>query len=248
MELGLSGRRAAVAAASGGLGLAAARALAAEGARVAICGRDRGRVAAAARELGTDAVALTADVAQPEGAAAFVAEARAALGGLDVLVANGGGPPAGTFGSTPLDAYGPAIEQSLLAVVAMAHAAVPAMREQRFGRVIAITSISARQPLPNLILSNTARAGATGFLKTVAREVAADGVTVNSLQPGLHATERVRAVYGEALEQERLAVPARELGRPDDFGRVVAFLASEHARFVTGTAIPIDGGSDAGLM
>jgi 3-oxoacyl-[acyl-carrier protein] reductase len=248
MDLQLDGRRAAIAASSSGLGLAAARALAAEGARVVICGRDGERVRLAARDLGPDAVGLVADVSNAEGGAAFVEQAREALGTIDILVANGGGPPPGTFASTPLEAYPPALEQSLLSVVAMTQSALPAMREQGFGRLIAITSISVRQPIPNLILSNTARAGITGFLKTVAREVAQDGVTVNSLQPGLHATDRVRDVYGEGLEQELLDIPARELGRPDDFGSLVAFLSSDHARFITGAAIPVDGGSNTALM
>jgi 3-oxoacyl-[acyl-carrier protein] reductase len=114
--------------------------------------------------------------------------------------------------------------------------------------VVAITSISVRQPIPNLILSTTARAGATGFLKTLAREVAADGVTVNSVQPGLHATERVAAVYGDAIDAEIAAIPARALGRPEDFGSVVAFLCSEQARYLTGVALPVDGGVDQGLQ
>jgi 3-oxoacyl-[acyl-carrier protein] reductase len=248
MDLQLAGRRAAVAAASSGLGLAAARALACEGARVAICGRDGGRIRRATNTLGPAAVGLVADVSDAEGGAAFVEQASEALGGIDILVTNGGGPPAGTFASTPLDAYSPALEQSLLSVVAMVQAALPGMRERRFGRVIAITSISVRQPIPNLILSNTARAGITGFLKTVAREVAEDGVTVNSLQPGLHATERVREVYGDDLAQQLREIPARELGRPEDFGKMVAFLSCSHARYITGAAIPVDGGSHAGLM
>jgi 3-oxoacyl-[acyl-carrier protein] reductase len=248
MDLHLEGKRAAIAAASSGLGLAAARALAAEGVHVAICGRDGERVRRATRELGSRAVGLTADVSTPEGAATFVEEANAALGGIDILVANGGGPPTGTFASTPLHAYRSALEQSLLSVIEMVHAVLPPMRGRRFGRVIGITSISVRQPIPNLILSNTARAGTTGFLKTVAREVAADGVTVNSVQPGLHATERVREVYGDALEQERLAIPAGQMGRPEDLGSLIAFLSSEHARFITGAAIPVDGCTNAGLM
>ena len=130
----------------------------------------------------------------------------------------------------------------------MCLAAVPAMRERRWGRVVAITSIAVRQPIPNLILSNTARAGATGFLKTLAREVAADGVTVNSVQPGLHETERVGAVFGDGLAAEIEAIPARTLGQPADFGAVVAFLCSEQARYITGVGLPIDGGVNQALQ
>ncbi|MDQ1514741.1 MAG: 3-oxoacyl-[acyl-carrier protein] reductase [Actinomycetota bacterium] len=247
METGLAGRRAAVAAASQGLGFASARALAAEGAHVAICGRSNDRIEEAAARIGDGAVPLVADVSTPDGARRFVVEARDALGGLDVLVTNAGGPPPGTFATAPFDAYGPALALNLLSVVAMCQEAVPGMQAQTFGRVVAITSISVRQPIPNLILSNTARAGATGFLKTLAREVAGDGVTVNSLQPGTHATERIFEIYGDTAAATE-GIPAGELGRPEDFGAVVAFLCSDSARFITGAAIPIDGGAYAALL
>ena len=248
MDLGLEGRRAVVAASSSGLGLASARALAAEGARVAICGRDPQRLATALEDLPPDTVALQADVGTAQGAADFVEEAVAALGGADILVANAGGPPPGDFASTPLDAYLPALEMNLLSTVAMCHAAVPAMCEQGWGRVVAITSSTVRQPSPTLILSNTARAGATAFLKTLAREVAGRGVTVNSVQPGLHATDRLRQLYGGDTAKAAALVPSGTVGRPEDFGAVVAFLCSDAARFVTGVAVPVDGGAFQGLQ
>jgi 3-oxoacyl-[acyl-carrier protein] reductase len=252
MDLGITGRRAAVAAASGGLGLGAARALASDGVEVAICGRDPGRVAAAAAELeplGPAAVhGLVGDVSTIDGAEAFVRDATEALGGVDILVPNAGGPPAGGFASTSLDAYAPALELSLLSTVAMCLAAVPAMRERGWGRVVAITSVSVRQPIPGLILSNTARAGVTGFLKTLALEVAADGVTVNSVQPGSHATDRLRSIHSGDLTAAAAAVPVGELGRPEDFGAVVAFLCSDQARFITGAALPVDGGAYRALQ
>ena len=130
----------------------------------------------------------------------------------------------------------------------MCKAAVPAMQERKWGRVVAITSIAVKQPIAHLILSNTARAGATGFLKTLALEVAADGVTVNSLLPGLHATDRLRQLYGDNIETAERSIPARSFGDPGDFGRVAAFLCSEHARFVTGVALPVDGGTYLGLL
>jgi 3-oxoacyl-[acyl-carrier protein] reductase len=244
MDLGIAGRRAAVAAASRGLGYGVAEALAREGVAVAICGRDRQQVDAAAKQLGGDTVALVVDVSTTDGATEFATSARAALGGIDILVPNAGGPPPGTFATTLLEEYAKAIELNCLSVIAMCTEAVPAMRAQRWGRVVAITSISVRQPIPHLILSNTARAGATGYLKTLAREVAADGVTVNSLQPGLHDTERVRQLG----EPDASGIPAGELGRPADFGAVAAFLCSDHARFLTGAAIPVDGGAHAGLQ
>ncbi len=244
MDLGIAGRRAAVAAASRGLGFGAATALAAAGVRVAICARDRERVEAAARLLGDDAVPIAADVGSVGGARGFVEQAQAALGGIDILVTNAGGPPPGTFGTLDVEDYLAAIELNCLSVIAMCDAAVPGMRAQGWGRVVAITSIAVRQPIPYLILSNTARAGATGFLKTLAGEVAADGVTVNSLQPGLHDTDRVRALG----EPDTSAIPAGTIGSAADFGAVVAFLCSEHARYLTGTAIPVDGGAYGGLL
>ena len=207
MDLGLVGRRAAVAAASRGLGRASAAALGGEGVRVAICGRDPAGGETTAAELG--AVAIIADVSDP-------AE------------------------------YARAFQLNALSTIAMCAEAVPGMQAQQWGRVVAITSISVRQPIPTLILSNTARAGVTGFLKTLAREVAADGVTVNSLQPGSHDTDRVRALGGGGALAA--AIPAGRLGRPGDFGACCAFLCSESARFVTGAAIPVDGGAFAGLQ
>ena len=125
---------------------------------------------------------------------------------------------------------------------------VPAMQAARWGRVVAITSIAVRQPIPELILSNTARAGVTGFLKTLALEVAADGVTVNSIQPGLHDTDRLKALHGGDPSQLANSIPARSVGRPDDFGAVVAFLCSDQARFITGSALPVDGGTYRALL
>jgi len=241
MDLGLEGRTAAVAAASAGLGLASAKALAAEGVRVAICGRDRGRIDAAAEEVGAGCVPLVCDVAGADGAARFVDAATEALGTVEILVSNAGGPPPGNFASTDVGAYPAAIDLNLMSIVGMCKAAVPAMQSSGWGRVVAITSLAVRQPMAELILSNTARAGATGFLKTLAREVAGSGVTVNSVQPGLHRTARVTSLYGDG------AVDA-PMGEPDDFGAVVAFLCSEHARFVTGAQLHIDGGAYQGLL
>jgi 3-oxoacyl-[acyl-carrier protein] reductase len=247
VDLGIAGRRAAVAGASAGLGFATAAALAAEGVEVAICGRGAERLAAAAERL-DGAVAIEADVSSVEGATRFVEQAEAALGGIDILVPNAGGPPPGNFASTPLEAYAPALELNLLSTVAMCEAAVPAMCERGWGRVVAITSIAVRQPIGGLILSNTARAGLTGFLKTLAREVAPRGVTVNSVQPGLHATDRLSQIYGGDLSSAGAEVPVGTVGRPEDFGAVVAFLCSDAARYVTGAALPVDGGEHRGLL
>ncbi|HEX7094424.1 MAG TPA: SDR family oxidoreductase [Acidimicrobiales bacterium] len=245
MNLGIEGRKAAVAAASAGLGHATARALREAGCEVAICARDRDRLERAAAEIG--ATPILADVSQPEGAAGFVRQATAALGGVDILVTNAGGPPRGSFATTPFDEYQRALELNLLSVIAMCTEAVPSMRAKGWGRIVGITSVTVRQPSTMLILSNTARAGATAFLKTLALEVAADGVTVNTVQPGFHATERMREL---GVDRDELAktVPVRAVGDPRDFGQVVAFLCSQHARYITGAAIPVDGGQFAGLQ
>jgi 3-oxoacyl-[acyl-carrier protein] reductase len=256
MDLGLRGRRAAVAAGSAGLGLGAAKALATEGVRVAICGRDAARLESAAAEIDSLAAAvggeacttIVADVGDADKGAVFVADAIDALGGVDILVTNAGGPPPGNFASTAIEQYAPALELNLLSVVGMCSAAVPAMRERGWGRIVAITSYGVRQPLAGLILSNTARTGATAFLKTLAREVAGDGVTVNSVQPGIHRTARIVQLYGADPDASQLGIPAGIIGDADDFGAVVAFVCSEQARFLTGAAIPVDGGAYAGLM
>ena len=248
MDLGINGRTAAVAAATAGLGFASAKALVDAGVRVVICGRTADRVSAAVAALGGNAIGVECDVSTAGGAAMFVEMARDRLGHIDVLVANGGGPKPGNFASLTVDDYLPALQQSLLSVVAMCEAAVPAMRERKWGRVVAITSLSVRQPIANLILSNTARAGVTGFLKTLAREVAGDGVTVNSVQPGIHATDRITQLYGSTPNAQQLGIPTGVVGDPADFGRVVAFLCSESARFITGVHVPVDGGSYAGLL
>jgi 3-oxoacyl-[acyl-carrier protein] reductase len=248
MDLGLQGRRAAVAGASAGLGLAAARALAREGASVAICSRDRGRIEAAAAAISPSAVPIVADVGTTEGATGFIDESTRILGGVDILVANAGGPAPGTFKSTDTEDFLPALELNLLSVVAMCKRSVPPMQERGWGRVVAITSIAVRQPIADLILSNTARAGVTGFLKTLALEVAGDGVTVNSVQPGLHDTDRLQALHGGDPGPLARSIPAGTIGRPDDLGAIVAFLCSEQSAFVTGVALPVDGGAYRGLL
>jgi len=243
MDLGIAGRRAAVAAGSSGLGLGAAKALAAEGARVVICGRDRGRLDAAVHEIGNEATGVVCDVGSASGGAEFVAAASEALDGpVDILVPNAGGPPPGTFDSTPVEAYPEAIDLNLMSIVAMCKSAVPTMRERGWGRVVAITSVSVRQPIANIILSNTARAGATAFLKTLALEVADDGVTVNSVQPGMHDTPRLD---GLLTDEQRAGI---RMGDPDDFGSIVAFLCGQQSSFVTGLQLHVDGGSFSGLQ
>ena len=220
MDLGIAGKRAAVAAASAGLGFGAAAALAAEGVQVVICGRDDARLRDAAERIGHGCVPLVVDVARPRVARPSSARRATRSVRSTSWSPNAGGPPPGDFASTPVDAYPAALDLNLMSIVGMCKAAVPDMQARGWGRVVAITSFSVRQPVPNLILSNTARAGATGFLKTLAREVAGDGVTVNSVQPGVHATDRIAQIYGGDLDALAKGIPAGFVGDAADFGQV----------------------------
>ena len=246
MDLGLSGRTALVTGASSGLGLGCARALAAEGATVLLSSRSEEKLAEAVADM-PGAQILAADVSDPAQRADLAAAAEAALGQIDILVANAGGPPPGNFESIDTDAYRQAVELNMMSTIDLCKRLVPPMQQRGWGRVVAITSLSVRQPMANLILSNVARAGLTAFLKTTAREVAADGVTVNSMQPGLHLTPRLTGVYDD-VDALAATVPANKLGDPADFGAVCAFLCSDAAQFITGVALPLDGGAHAGLQ
>ena len=248
MDLGLDGRTAAVAAGSAGLGFGTAKALVEAGVRVVICGRDAAKLDDAVARLGSGASGFACDVSTDAGGREFAERAIDVLGAVDILVANGGGPPPGGFASTPEAEYLPALQKNLLSVVAMCSAVVPGMRERRWGRVLAITSSAVRQPNPGLILSNTARSGVTAFLKTLSREVAADGVTVNTIQPGIHATDRITQLYGATPDVSTLGIPAGFIGDPGDFGRIATFMCSESARFMTGVSLQVDGGAYPGLM
>lgn len=246
MDLGIRGKRAVVAAGTAGLGFGAAAALVAEGAEVVVCGRDADRLANATATLGCRGV--VADVATIDGSVDFIGQATALLGGIDILVANGGGPPPGNFASTPLDQYAPAVERSMLSVVAMCKEVVPQMQQRGWGRIVAITSTSVRQPIDSLILSNAARSGVTAFLKTLSREIAPFGITVNTVQPGTHATDRIVQLYGSIPSGTELGIPTGTIGDPADFGKVVAFLCGDAAKFVTGTNLQVDGGVYGGLI
>lgn len=242
MDLGIAGRTALVTGASTGLGLASAQALAAEGVRVAISSRSKEKLNRAAETIEGDVETLPADLSDNASIDAMLADVIAVLGQVDILVANSGGPPPGDFESTAVDLYPAALQLNLLAHVRMCKALIPAMRERGWGRVVAITSATVREPSPQLILSNTARAGLTGFLKTAAAESARDGVTVNSIQPGIHSTTRLKELYAD-LDSVAASHPMGRIGDPADFGRVVAFLCSEPANYITGTGLPVEGGS-----
>jgi 3-oxoacyl-[acyl-carrier protein] reductase len=246
VDLGIAGRRAAVAAASEGLGFATASALREAGVAVAICGRDRAKVTAAAEQIG--AVAIVLDVGSDAGGRSFVEQAAAALGGpIDILVPNAGGPPMGGIEIVDAASVTAAMELNLHSTIGMCSAAIESMRAQQWGRIVAITSITARQPIPAIALSNITRPAVTGYLKTLALAVAKDGVTVNSVQPGLHATSRMGNIDPTTLAPPA-GVPAGVWGRAADFGQVTAFMCSEAARYITGVGLPIDGGMMSALQ
>ncbi|MCP4958099.1 MAG: SDR family oxidoreductase [Actinomycetia bacterium] len=246
MDLNLEGKTALVTGASSGLGLGCARALASEGARVVMVSRSIEKLTAAAESVPGAAV-MTADVSNDSDRTAMLDRVADEVGQVDILIANAGGPPPGNFASTDVSAYRPAVDLNMMPTIDMCKRLVPAMQQAGWGRVVAITSMSVREPMAQLILSNTARAGLTAFLKTLSREVAGDGITVNSLQPGLHATARLTDLYDD-LGPLATAVPTKKLGDADDFGRVAAFLCSDSAQFITGAAIPLDGGAGHGLQ
>jgi 3-oxoacyl-[acyl-carrier protein] reductase len=246
MDLGLKGTRALVTAASKGLGRACAAALAAEGARVFIVSRDEERLRTAEREIGA-AGHLAVDLATPGGPERAVEAAVAELGGLDILVCNAGGPPPGTFQSTPVDRWEVGYNLTLMSTVRLTKAALPLLIESGRGRIVNITSISVRQPIPNILLSNAFRSAVTAMAKTLAGEVAAQGVTVNNLAPGTILTDRVRELYSGSVEDQAAGIPAGRMGDPDEFGATCAFLCSLQAGYITGQTIGIDGGLQRGV-
>jgi 3-oxoacyl-[acyl-carrier protein] reductase len=239
VDLGLSGRVALVTGASKGLGLAVAAALTAEGARVAVSSRSRERIEAAAATIG--ARGFVHDAGDADSAAELIAAVRRELGPLDVLVANSGGPPAGDALSFGREQWRTAYEMLLLGQVALIEAALPGMRARGWGRVLSMSSSVVREPTAPLMLSSAHRSGLLAALKTIAREVAPDGVTVNSILPGLILTDRIRELGAD--RPERVAtVPAGRLGTVEEFGAAAAFLCSEPAAYITGTALLVDGG------
>lgn len=246
MDLKLSGRRALVTGASQGLGRAVAAALAAEGADVAICGRDAARIEAARGQIGAKA-GLVAELGRPGAVDTLLAASHDALGGApEVLVINTGGPPAAGFDAVSDDQWRQSFEDLWISSVQLIRGALPAMCQAGWGRVLMVTSISAREPLPDLLISNALRPGLHGLLNALSREYGADGVTFNALMPGYTLTERLRDI-GVDDAAVSATIPARRMGRPEEFGALGAFLASELAGYVTGQAIACDGGYLRGI-
>jgi 3-oxoacyl-[acyl-carrier protein] reductase len=263
MNLGLSGKIALVTAASRGLGRGCAQQLAAEGCRVAICARDHSAVKQAAEAIasqtGAHVLGFAADMSRTEDIDHLLEKVRQSFGEPEIIVTNAGGPPPGTFATIALEEYEKALNLTLMSAVKLIHGVTPAMKAKGWGRIIAITSISVKQPIGTLLLSNMARAGLTGFLKTIATELAPDGITVNALLPGIHKTSRIDQLAkhrasqenktSQAIIQEMMtANPSQTIGDSSDFGAAAAFLASVQARFITGQNILIDGGDYRGLL
>jgi len=262
MDLGLRNRVALVAAGSKGLGRAIAETLAAEGARVVVCARGTAALDAVCRAItdaGGEAHGMTADVSVRDDVARVVASVEAMFGQIDVLVTNAGGPKSGRFETLTQDDWDAATRLLLSGAVNFARAALPGMRARRWGRIINVTSIAAKQPVEGLMLSNSLRAAVQGFARTLANEVAADGITVNNLLPGYTRTQRVldlsaqMAAAGgtspeDVVRRWEAEIPMRRLGEPREFAALAAFLASEQAAYITGQSIAVDGGWIRGLF
>ncbi len=263
MDLGIAGRVALVCGSSAGLGRAIADALAAEGCRVAVNGRDEERlnhaVALLAQRHDTEIAGFRADVSLPVQAVDLVDQVRDRFGAVDILVCNAAGPPAAPFEATPPDQWQAALDLNLLSTMHLCRAALPLMRQRRWGRIVCLTSVAARQPIQGLILSTTARAGVLGFAKCLSDEVATEGITVNAVCPGYMHTDRVTDLVEQRAAQTKrdtnqiLAgyvadIPVGRMGEPEELASAVAFLASEKAGYITGVALQVDGGYIRSIM
>jgi 3-oxoacyl-[acyl-carrier protein] reductase len=263
VDTGLSGKVAMVAAASKGLGYAIAEAFAAEGAALAICARGEAALAKArdaiARSAAGPVHAVAADVSRLDGIQSVVQSTLERFGRVDVLVTNAGGPPVGLFNSMDWSQWQQAVDLTLRSAVEMTRGVLPGMRERRWGRVIHVTSLTVKQPIDGLMLSASIRAAVTGFSRTLANEVAADGITVNTILPGFMNTERVVELAEATAAREGIAVeavqsrtreqiPMRRIGEPRELAALATFLASERASYITGQSIAVDGGWIRGLL
>jgi len=245
VELGLSGRVALVMGASKGIGRGIAEALAHEGARVAITARSQESLEQVAGEIGGEVVAIATDTGDLERVAQLPDEVAGALGPVEILVTNTGGPPPGGVLDHDAEHWDAAYTSLVQAPRVLAETVLPGMRERGWGRLVNVASTSVKEPIPGLALSNAHRMATVGLFKTLANEVASEGITVNTVATGLFATERLAAMYGSLEAAGRNAidtVPAARLGTPEEYGDLVAFICSERAGYLTGTVIPLDGG------
>lgn len=257
MDLGLKGKVALVAAASQGLGRAVADELAAEGASLILCARNEAKLNSACDEIrqrtGCDVFAIPADLSVTTDIEKLIQAGLKEFKQIDILVTNIGGPPAGTFENLGREAWEHATRSLLTSVLDLTRLVLPGMKERRSGRILNITSIAAKQPVENLILSNSLRAAVTGFAKTLADEVAEFGITVNNIMPGYTLTERVEQLSHSVAEKDGVkaedvkrrweaAIPMKRLGRPEEFAALAAFLVSDRASYITGTSVAVDGG------
>lgn len=257
MRLGLRNKVALVAASSKGLGRASAAALAAEGAKIAICARHEPTLRATADEIaaatGTEVLAVPTDLALPQDIEHLVRETVNQFGAIHILVTNAGGPPPGYFFEFDDEAWQDAFNLTLMSVVRLLRGVLPVMQEQQWGRIINITSLSVKEPLDHLILSNSIRASVHGLAKTLATQLGDQGITINNVMPGSFQTGRLEQLAEQTAAQtgqtpaEVLAelgqkAPVDRIGQPEELGALVAFLASEQAAYITGASIPIDGG------
>ncbi len=262
MNTGLKDRAVIVAASSQGMGRAAAEAFAAEGALVAMCARSERILASAADQIrrrhGARVLAAPLDVSDGEAVARFVEAVAREFGRVDVCVANAGGPPAKNFLSTTPEEWQRAVEQNFLSVVHFARAVIPHMQRNRWGRLITITSVSVKQPIPDLVLSNAVRAAVVGLVKSLANEFGKDGITVNNVAPGYTATDRLKELAAtralaagisvqEMYDRWAADVPLRRIGQPEEIADAIVWLASERASYITGQTLLVDGGSYRGL-
>jgi len=257
MDLGLQGKIALVAAASQGLGRAVAEELAQEGASLILCARNEHRLNIACDEIrertGTHVIPVAGDLGIYADVERIVNEGLARFGQIDILVTNTGGPPAGTFENLSRESWDTAVSSLLTSVLDLTRLVLPGMKERRWGRILNITSISVKQPVENLMLSNSVRAAVTGFARTLANEVAEHGITVNNILPGYTLTERVDQLARSGAEKEGIdsaeikarweaQIPMKRLGTPEEFAALAAFLVSERASYITASSIAVDGG------
>lgn len=241
MDLGLNGKKALVMGSSAGLGRAVAESLLREGAKVVLCARDNERLQKAVKETGA-AAGFACDLTAPGAAKEVVLQAMKTLGGLDIVVTNTGGPKKGAFLEVSDRQWHEDFQSLWMSVVESLHAVLPEMRKNRYGRILMITSLAAKEPLSGLTTSNGLRAGLAGLAKSIANEVAADGITLNLLLPGYTATDRMKEL-NLSEEKVKQMIPAGRLGRPEELADLATFLASPKAAYITGQSIAIDGGA-----